>query len=549
MAKRRVKVSRSQLAEGTLYLRGQPFSLDDYKHMRTIYDSHHASMVLSSSRQVSKCERANSIVRLANGQSKLVKNLKPGDERISFDSEKQVCFPNKIKAVTPNGKHPIYHIQTRTDREAFVTKEHPFWTGDKFLPAEYLEEGQLIGVVPDNINVLFDRITSINILPPEETINIEMEGPHHTFLIDGLVTHNSTTLANFMATNSIAIPGFRSLYISPTVDQTKVFSHERLAPVLEQSPFLKRHYLHAGLTQNVFTKELANHSKMFLRYALLNADRIRGISADANYFDECYAPNMEVLTKDGWKDFPDVTMEDVFATSTQENILEFQKPTRVFSKHFEGNLLEFTHRSFKLTVTPGHNIFASQELNTGYYRDPKRKGWFLKTAEEMHNKNFKMTSVATPVKLQGTESFTIPGGQTTQKPNGEPYQDGRTVVFPEKQVSTPIFMEFMGWYLSEGCVTKETNRINISQNRDSEHYEAIQACLEALPISYNIVYYENKANFTISNRTLAEYLRPLGNSHQKYIPQELLEQTQYLDILLRSLYDGDAMRHQEDISQ
>jgi len=99
-------------------------------------------------------------------------------------------------------------------------------------------------------------------------------------------TAKSTTLANIMVTKSIMHPHFKTLYISPSVDQTKVFSHDRVAPVLEQSTFVKKHYLNSTLIQNVFMKQLLNGSRMYLRYAHLNADRVRGYSADMCLFDE-----------------------------------------------------------------------------------------------------------------------------------------------------------------------------------------------------------------------------------------------------------------------
>ena len=100
-------------------------------------------------------------------------------------------------------------------------------------------------------------------------------------------TSKSTSLANLMIANSAMIPNFKSLYVSPTVDQTKVFSHDRIAPVIEGSPFIKHKYVNTKLVQNVFMKQFVNGSKMYLRYALLNADRLRGYSSDMNLYDEC----------------------------------------------------------------------------------------------------------------------------------------------------------------------------------------------------------------------------------------------------------------------
>ena len=99
-------------------------------------------------------------------------------------------------------------------------------------------------------------------------------------------TAKSTTLANLMISNSAMIPHFKSLYIAPAVDQAKVFSHDRVAPVMEGSPIIKEYFTSPNIVNNVFKKQLLNGSTMNIRYALLNADRIRGYSADMNIFDE-----------------------------------------------------------------------------------------------------------------------------------------------------------------------------------------------------------------------------------------------------------------------
>ena len=108
-------------------------------------------------------------------------------------------------------------------------------------------------------------------------------------------TAKSTTLANIMIANSALIPHFKTLYVAPTVDQTKVFSHDRVNPVMEGSPFIKEHYLNASVVQNVFMKQMLNGSRMYLRYALLSADRLRGYSADMNLFDECQDLRADII--------------------------------------------------------------------------------------------------------------------------------------------------------------------------------------------------------------------------------------------------------------
>ncbi len=52
----------------------------------------------------------------------------------------------------------------------------------------------------------------------------------------------STMLANIILAQCAMQPYFKALYVSPRMDQTKLFSHERIAPVIEQSPILKNYY-------------------------------------------------------------------------------------------------------------------------------------------------------------------------------------------------------------------------------------------------------------------------------------------------------------------
>ena len=75
------------------------------------------------------------------------------------------------------------------------------------------------------------------------------------------------------------------MYVSPSVDQTKVFSYDRIAPPLE-SPFIQKYYMGSSLTQNVLSKKFLNNANIYLRYASQDGDRLRGFSSDAIFYDE-----------------------------------------------------------------------------------------------------------------------------------------------------------------------------------------------------------------------------------------------------------------------
>lgn len=106
-----------------------------------------------------------------------------------------------------------------------------------------------------------------------------------TLLKCGRQVEKSTLLGNKLLSYSCIVTALNSLYVSPTNQQTKVFSQDRLKEPIETSEFLKA-WTTTKLSDNVFLKKFINRSQITLRYAYLNADRVRGIPADLICLDE-----------------------------------------------------------------------------------------------------------------------------------------------------------------------------------------------------------------------------------------------------------------------
>ena len=104
-------------------------------------------------------------------------------------------------------------------------------------------------------------------------------------LMCGRQTEKSTSLGNTILTYSIIIPFFRSLYVSPSHQQAKVFSRDRIKEPIELSPVLGS-FSSQKLLSNVLEKKFINGSQITLRFAFLNADRCRGIFSDYINIDE-----------------------------------------------------------------------------------------------------------------------------------------------------------------------------------------------------------------------------------------------------------------------
>jgi hypothetical protein len=108
----------------------------------------------------------------------------------------------------------------------------------------------------------------------------------YVLMYTGRQVEKSTTLAGHMLSRVLLIPYFQALYVAPSSEQAKVFAHQKLEPFIKNSKLISTQFVSTKLVNRVFEKEFTNGSRIMLGYAFLNADRIRGKSADALYLDE-----------------------------------------------------------------------------------------------------------------------------------------------------------------------------------------------------------------------------------------------------------------------
>lgn len=109
--------------------------------------------------------------------------------------------------------------------------------------------------------------------------------PKKVVLKTGRQVSKSTSLAADGVMTSILHPFFTTLYVTPLFEQIRRFSNNYVKPFVEESP-LKALWLGHNAEQNVLQRSFRNYSKMQFSYALLDADRIRGITADKVAIDE-----------------------------------------------------------------------------------------------------------------------------------------------------------------------------------------------------------------------------------------------------------------------
>lgn len=116
-----------------------------------------------------------------------------------------------------------------------------------------------------------------------------------TLLKTGRQVAKSTYCSNLMIIDSIRIPHFKTLYVTPTKEQTSKFSNTRLTKTIHYSPHIRKNYIDTSLPNNVLLQVLKNGSLMVLSYAMDDPDRVRGNTADRDLIDEVQDVHYEAV--------------------------------------------------------------------------------------------------------------------------------------------------------------------------------------------------------------------------------------------------------------
>lgn len=165
-------------------------------------------------------------------------------------------------------------------------------------------------------------------------------------------------------------------------------------------------------------------------------------------FDEaCHDSETDVLTKRGWVAWPDVVADDEFMTMNPiTHEIEYQKAIKLHVYDHDGDMCHYKVRGADIFVTPNHKMYYTTRKLKGVYK--KRQISDLKS----DNCYFKRT-----LNWIGNEQqfHIIPAITTNRKQ------------FDEKRIDMDTWLEFLGWYMSEGHLVSQNGlllAVGISNN-------------------------------------------------------------------------------------
>jgi thymidylate synthase (FAD) len=84
----------------------------------------------------------------------------------------------------------------------------------------------------------------------------------------------------------------------------------------------------------------------------------------------CYDDATDVLTDEGWKPWPAVRGDELFASMSVSGVLEYQPALRLVRKELKGHMIGFGGMSIDLLVTPDHRVLASATTTLATRRRP-----------------------------------------------------------------------------------------------------------------------------------------------------------------------------------
>jgi thymidylate synthase ThyX/intein/homing endonuclease len=257
----------------------------------------------------------------------------------------------------------------------------------------------------------------------------------------------------------------------------------------------------------------------------------------------CYSEDMDVLTKDGWKSWKDITGHETFAT-LKEGELVYEKAEEYFKKQYTGKMYSVQSQQIDLLVTPDHRMWV-QDIQTRKYRRNEQK-FEIKLAKDILNKKNRYQKCANwkgnsqtkfcidPVIKKTVRSDT--GNEITREYNG-------------CSINTELFAKFLGFFISEGHLSNSDTSICIAQNEGETHDEIFNVITD---MGFHVSSCkQGKANCkTIKFKCFAlyEWLKKCGQgSLNKRIPREVLEwDKNLLLILYDAMLKGDGNKHKKN---
>lgn len=272
--------------------------------------------------------------------------------------------------------------------------------------------------------------------------------------------------------------------------------------------------LYNGMTGEVIPARIFIGPMYCLRLKHMVSDKIHCLDIEKT----------EVLTKQGWKQAYDLTLDDEIATLKDE-ILVYEKPKNIFLyPDYEGDTYNISNQAIDYCVTMNHRMWVSSSGKDNTYD--------FKFAENIVGKEIRYKKDAKWIKTD--YQFALPSTIKHFTP---------TVDFVEKEklVDMDAWLTFFGIWYAEGWATGKSNsgRVTIAANKQRVR-DSLFPAFDKLGYQYH--YNEKTKKVTVYNVQLYRYMKPLSvGAKKKKLPEWVFELSEsQTRLLINSLCLGDG---------
>jgi thymidylate synthase (FAD) len=219
----------------------------------------------------------------------------------------------------------------------------------------------------------------------------------------------------------------------------------------------------------------------------------------------CYDDATEVLTNAGWRSWPDVTGDELFATLTPLGSVVYQRALRLVRKELRGHMLGFKGMSIDLLVTPDHRVLTSTMTTLAGRQKPT---FALAPAHSVLWKAHRHAST-------GTWS-----GRTSQ-----------FIRVDGVKVAAKPLLRLLGFFIGDGNLHPRANHIVFNLKKEREIAFLYETAAEA---GFEVKRWQSGFAIAVGIE-LRELIAACYEDREKVIPRGILELGP--DMLL-ALYDG-----------
>lgn len=353
--------------------------------------------------------------------------------------------------------------------------------GGKWNPFTHIHKRAMLS---DKVEDRYTKrwIDSIEPVGMREGMCIEVEAEDHLYLAnDFIVTHNSALTAWVILWIMSTRPYAKGVVTANTSDQLRTKTWGELGKWRIRCQV--GHWFEYNNGRGSMSLYHADYPESWRVDAQTcreeNSESFAGLHAANStpfyLFDEaCHDDQTEVMTSTGWKYFKDITADDELLTmNTDTRVAYYDKPTHLHVTDYSGDLLVSDVRGCNFAVTPNHRmLFQSRKRPELQFQEAGVMKW--------NNKKFMRH-----IKWEGlsVDNHVIPA------------YDSRRVSHADHTVDMNDWLEFLGWFITEGhvasqswvnkdgTVNSEYNGVVVTQKQ--EHYtDEIEACVKRMGLPY-----------------------------------------------------------------